>query len=93
MTYYVVFEGRVPGVYDEWEDCKQQVHKFSGNCYKGYTTRQEAVAKWRNHQSKNKNENENEMKKKNKNENEMKTLVVLPLLLTIAAVVLYFILV
>ena len=78
MTY-VVFEGRVPGVYDEWEDCKQQVHKFSGNCYKGYATREEAVAKWRNHQS----------KKKNK----MKTLVVLPLLLTIAAVVLYFILV
>ena len=79
MTYYVVFEGRVPGVYDEWEDCKQQVHKFSGNCYKGYATKREAVAKWRNHQS----------NKKNK----MKTLLVLPLLLTIAAVVLYSILV
>ncbi|KAK1680061.1 hypothetical protein QYE76_040909 [Lolium multiflorum] len=24
MTYYVVFEGRVPGVYEEWEDCKKQ---------------------------------------------------------------------
>lgn len=79
MTYYVVFEGRVPGIYEEWEDCKYQVHKFSGNCYKGYATRQEADAKWRNYQSKNKN--------------KMKTLVVLPLLLTIAAVVLYFILV
>ena len=78
MTYYVVFEGRVPGVYDEWKDCKPQVHKFSGNCYKGYETRQEAVAKWRDHQSKNKN--------------KMKTFVVLPLWLTIAAVVLYFIL-
>jgi ribonuclease HI len=77
MTHYVVFEGRVPGVYDEWKDCKKQVHKFSGNCYKGYVTREEAVAKWRNHQSKNK----------------MKNLVVLLLLLTIAAVVLYFILV
>ena len=79
MPYYVVFEGRVPGVYDEWEDCKKQVHKFSGNCYKGYATRQEAEAKWRNHQSKNKT--------------KMKTLVVLLLLLTIVAVVLYFILV
>jgi viroplasmin and RNaseH domain-containing protein len=36
MTYYVVFEERVPGVYEE---CKKQVHKFSGNCYKGYPTR------------------------------------------------------
>ena len=74
MTYYMVFEGRVPGVYEEWEDCKKQVHKFSGNCYKGYATRQEAEAKWRNHQIKNKN--------------KMKTLVVLLLLLTIVAVVL-----
>ena len=75
MTYYVVFEGRVPGIYEEWEDCKYQVHKFSGNCYKGYETRQEAEAKWRNHQTKNKN--------------KMKTLVVLLLLLTIIADVLY----
>ena len=79
MTYYVVFEGRVPGVYEEWEDCKKQVHKFSGNCYKGYVTRQEAEAKWRNYQSK-------------KNKNKMKTLVVLMLLLTIVATVLYLIL-
>ena len=72
MPCYVVFEGRVPGVYDEWEDCKKQVHKFSGNCYKGYETREEAVAKWRNHQSKNKT--------------KMKTLVVVfLLLLTIVA--------
>lgn len=80
MTWYVVFEGRVPGVYEKWEDCQKQVNKFSGNCYKGYATRQEAVAKWRNHQS-------------NKNKNKMKTLVVLPLLLTIVAAVLYLILV
>lgn len=78
MTWYVVFEGRVPGVYEKWEDCQKQVNKFSGNCYKGYATRQEAVAMWRNHQS---------------NNNKMKTLVVLPLLLTIVAAVLYLILV
>jgi viroplasmin and RNaseH domain-containing protein len=74
----VVFEGRVPGVYEDWEDCKKQVHKSSGNCYKGYVTRQEAVAKWRNHLS---------------NKSKMKTFVVLPLLLTIVAAILYFILV
>jgi viroplasmin and RNaseH domain-containing protein len=78
MTYYVVFEGRVPGVYEEWEYYKKHVHKFNGNCYKGYTNRYEVVAKWRNHQS---------------NKNKMKTFVVLPLLLTIITDVLYFILV
>ncbi|KAK1632824.1 hypothetical protein QYE76_007139 [Lolium multiflorum] len=78
MTYYVVFEGRVPGVYEEWEECKKQVHKFSGNCYKGYPTRHEAVAKWRAHQAK---------------KSKMKTFLVLSLLLTIVAAVLYFILV
>jgi viroplasmin and RNaseH domain-containing protein len=49
MTYYVLFEERVSGVYEKWEDCKNQVHKFNGNCYKGYATRHEAVANWRNH--------------------------------------------
>jgi hypothetical protein len=54
------------------------VHKFSGNCYKRYPTQQEAVAKWRKHQS---------------NKSKMKTFVVLSLLLTIVTAVLYFILV
>ncbi|KAK1619205.1 hypothetical protein QYE76_024722 [Lolium multiflorum] len=78
MTYYVVFEGRVPEVYEEWEDCKKHVHKFNGNCYKGYPTRHEAIAKWRKYQS---------------NKSKMKTFIVLSLLLTIVAAVLYFILV
>lgn len=80
MTYYVVFEGRVPGIYEEWEDCKKQVHKFSDNCYKRYATREEAEAKWRNYRSR-------------KNKNKMKTAVVLMLLLTIVAALLYFIIV
>jgi viroplasmin and RNaseH domain-containing protein len=78
MTYYVMFEGRVRGVYEEWEDYKKQVHRFSSNCYKGYATRHEAVAKWKKHQS---------------NNSKMKIFVVLSLLLTIVAVVPYFILV
>jgi viroplasmin and RNaseH domain-containing protein len=78
MTCYVVFEGQAPGVYEEWEDCKKQVYKFSGNCYKGYPTKHKVVAKWRKHQS---------------NKSKMKTFVVLSLLLTIVAAVLYFILV
>ncbi|KAK1663060.1 hypothetical protein QYE76_051219 [Lolium multiflorum] len=49
MPTYVVYKGRVPGVYEEWQDCLEQVHKFSGNNYKGYATREEAVAQWRRH--------------------------------------------
>ena len=49
MPTYVVYKSRVPGVYEEWQDCHQQVHKFSGNSYKGYMTREEAVAQWRRH--------------------------------------------
>ena len=76
---YVVYKGRVPGVYDEWEDCHRQVNKFSGNNYKGYATREEAVAKWRDHRRK---------------KNRMQNLVVLPLiLLTVIALVVYLILV
>ncbi|KAK1691765.1 hypothetical protein QYE76_008462 [Lolium multiflorum] len=74
-AFYVLHH--LKGVYEEWEECKKQVHKFSGNFYKGYPTRHEAVAKWRKHQA----------------QEKMKTFLVLSLLLTIVAVVLYFILV
>ena len=77
MPTYVVYKGRVPGVYEEWHNCHQQVHKFSGNSYKGYETREEAVAQWRRHVG--------------KKMNRLKFLV--PLLLTATAVVLYFTLV
>ncbi|KAK1648037.1 hypothetical protein QYE76_065842 [Lolium multiflorum] len=35
MTWYVVYKGKVPGVYNDWEECRRQVHRFSGNNYKG----------------------------------------------------------
>jgi len=46
MPSYVVYKGKIPGVYDNWEECRRQVHRFSGNCYKGYTTREEAEARY-----------------------------------------------
>jgi viroplasmin and RNaseH domain-containing protein len=46
MTWYVVYRGQVPGVYDDWEDCRRQVYRFSGNSYKGYNTRVEAEARY-----------------------------------------------
>ena len=46
MPTYVVYKGKVPGVYDDWEECWRQVHSFSGNRYKGYTTRAEAESRY-----------------------------------------------
>ena len=46
MPSYVVYKGNVPGVYDDWVECQRQVHRFSGNSYKGYTTRAEADARY-----------------------------------------------
>src|SRR3954471_16611079 len=46
MLSYVVYVGRVPGVYEDWEECRRQVHHFSGNSYKGYPTRAEAEARY-----------------------------------------------
>src|SRR4051812_7950383 len=46
MPSYVVYVGRVHGVYEEWEECRRQVHRFSGNSYKGYPTRAEAEASY-----------------------------------------------
>jgi viroplasmin and RNaseH domain-containing protein len=44
MKWYVVFKGHCPGVYDNWEECHEQVSGFKGNRYKGYKSREEAEA-------------------------------------------------
>ena len=46
MPSYVLYKGKVPGVYDDREECRRQVHCFSGNSYKGYTSRAEAEARY-----------------------------------------------
>jgi viroplasmin and RNaseH domain-containing protein len=46
MPTYVVHKGRLPGVYDDWDDCRRHVHRFSGNSYKGYPTRVEAEGRY-----------------------------------------------
>ncbi|XP_051167907.1 ribonuclease H1-like [Leptopilina boulardi] len=42
MPYYAVAIGRIPGIYDTWDECKEQVHQFSGPKFKKFNTRQEA---------------------------------------------------
>jgi len=42
--YYAVKKGLVPGVYQNWEECKNQVHGFPGAVYKKFNTMDEAQA-------------------------------------------------
>lgn len=39
--YYVVAVGRVPGIYPDWESCREQVKGFSHASYKGFATEEE----------------------------------------------------
>ena len=36
--YYVVWQGKRPGIYESWPDCKKQVNGFEGARYKGFPT-------------------------------------------------------
>lgn len=40
--YYVVWRGRIPGIYDTWEACKAQVENEPGSKYKSFETEEEA---------------------------------------------------
>ena len=49
MKYYVVFRGFNPGVYDKWEETKEQTNGFSGALYKSYSSSEEAADAFRNY--------------------------------------------
>lgn len=38
IKYYVVWKGREPGVYDNWEACKRQVEGFKSPLYKAFAS-------------------------------------------------------
>jgi ribonuclease HI len=40
--FFVVWEGKEPGIYKSWEECKKQVNGFEGALFKGFTTEAEA---------------------------------------------------
>lgn len=42
QKFYVVWRGREPGIYEDWESCKAQVSQFQQPQYKSFTTREEA---------------------------------------------------
>ncbi|KAG5553820.1 hypothetical protein RHGRI_005512 [Rhododendron griersonianum] len=44
--YYVVFVGKVSGIYDSWIACSEQVTCFSGAVFKKYRSLEEANNAW-----------------------------------------------
>ena len=40
--FFVVWEGKEPGIYRSWEECKRQIHGYGGAIYKGFATESEA---------------------------------------------------
>lgn len=45
--FYVVWEGRSPGIYDNWEDAHDQIDGFPGARYKAFPSQDEATAAFR----------------------------------------------
>jgi len=40
--FFVVWDGREPGIYTSWDECKRQVHAYPEAKYKGFATEAEA---------------------------------------------------
>lgn len=45
--FYVVWEGRHPGVYEDWADAQEQIENFPGAKYKSFSSQEAAVAAFR----------------------------------------------
>ncbi len=45
--FYVVWSGREPGIYDSWENCKEQIESFPGAKYKGFPSHEAAESAFR----------------------------------------------
>jgi ribonuclease HI len=46
--WYVVWQGRIPGVYESWDKCNEQVYRFSGAQYKSYASKLQAENAFKN---------------------------------------------
>lgn len=45
--FYVVWQGRNPGIYKSWIECKSQVDGFEGAKYKSFESQEEAIEAYR----------------------------------------------
>jgi ribonuclease HI len=43
---YVVFEGRQRGIFEDWVDCHNATNGFRGNCFKSFSSHEEAEQAW-----------------------------------------------
>jgi hypothetical protein len=91
--WYVVYQGRVPGVYDEWDDCLKQVNEFKGNNYKGHKSKAKAEASYMNHLLGNERKKGGERKKGEEGKKNQKKTIVVSMMLFVIAYLLYVILV
>ena len=64
--YYVVWKGVAPGIYDTWDDCKEQVVGFSGAKFKSYGTMAEAEKAYARGESQEIGTSQNEKKPRKK---------------------------
>ena len=46
MKTYVVFRGRVPGIYDTWPECQEQVDGYPHHAHQSFHSRREAEEAW-----------------------------------------------
>lgn len=46
-AFYVVWSGKNPGIYDNWDECEAQVKGTAGAKYKGFASREEAEQAFR----------------------------------------------
>jgi ribonuclease HI len=49
QKFYVVWKGKAPGIYHNWNDCKAQVDGFAGAAYKAFPTLAEAEIAFNQH--------------------------------------------
>ncbi|GAB3807604.1 ribonuclease H [Virgibacillus kimchii] len=47
QKYYVVWAGRKPGIYTNWEDCKEQTDGYNQAKFKSFTSREQAEKAYR----------------------------------------------
>jgi ribonuclease HI len=40
QKYYVVWEGKEPGVYDNWKECERQIRNYDGAIYKSFVDKE-----------------------------------------------------
>ena len=41
-TFYAVHKGKIPGIYNTWNDCKKQIDKFEGAIFKKFANKNDA---------------------------------------------------